>query len=523
MRRTTVLLSLLLLLTLSAGADQLCCPPAGALNFTSSLTGMQFGGTAGSTTGFGRSFITLNPEQNQITVRAHAAGIGPQITGARLVERNGSQLFVMLTDDDNLFDSSGTLERTVTVTQAQMDQLLANPSAFDFVITTAGFPGGALRGSLLSLYSLGGTLSGTTLVGDPGAVDAGGGLTLFITPDDDGNSILTYSFTPSGIGNSITALELRQGASGEEGTIVTHLAQNATLLDGRLRGSIEISPLIARQLMTNPGDFHVIARTSEFPSGAARAQLSPIRHELYFPVVGSVAGVGGSQWETDLRIFNASHTVVATVTLEFFPAGRDNLTNGTMNPANVAVVVIPPRGVETLDSAMNVLFGLSTTAGALRITSDQPIAATGRVFNDLRGEGRGTVGLTIDALTLCHATSRGVITGLASARAAGTDIPLRTNLGFFNPTPHNVTAHFEVRGPLGTRIGLRTITLAPFSQLQMPLFGAAGLFPDATADLPSGTVTFEASAPIFVYASVIDNVSSDSNQVLPVPDVGLLP
>lgn len=519
MKLHALLLSVLLLFPMAAVADHLCCPRPGSLSFTTSLAGMQLGGTQGSPAGFGRGFVTLDPQRNQVTLRAHAAGLAGEVSGASIFERGITQPFLTFTDAENTFDEFGSFERTITVTPAQMAMLVADPGRFDFAVTTPGFPVGAVRGPLVNLHSLRGTFSGRSVIGSTGAVTAGGGLNAFITPGTGGGSNLNFSFTPTGIGNDITALELRQGAAGINGPLVATLAQNAALTNGRLTGSVPIDAATARELQTNPQNFHIVANTPQFQSGAARAQFGATHTELFFPVVGSLRGVGATQWETDLRIFNASHDRTATVTIEFFPAGQNNLgANGTPNPANVTVVTISPRNVRVFDDALSTLFGVQTTSGALRITSDQPLAATGRVFNDQRPAGRGTIGQTIDALTICHASSRGIIPGVAGALSAGTNIPLRTNVGLFNPTAQTVTVRFDIRGEAGRSVGNRTTALAPFAQMQMPLFGPAGLFPDATADVPSGAISFEASAPIFVYASVIDNTSGDSNLILPVED-----
>ena len=137
---TRSLLVSLSLLLLAAGAfAQNNCASAGALTFPVTLSGTQFRGP-GSTNGFGTGFVALNPANNTATVQLNTVGLGPNITGASLMQ-NGN-VVLPLTDvtaqsgQSGAFDQNGNFTRTVTLTPQLMNAILANPGAFNVAITT---------------------------------------------------------------------------------------------------------------------------------------------------------------------------------------------------------------------------------------------------------------------------------------------------------------------------------------------------------------------------------------------------
>ena len=56
--------------------------------------------------------------------------------------------------------------------------------------------------------------------------------------------------------------------------------------------------------------------------------------------------------------------------------------------------------------------------------------------------------------------------------------------------------------------------LGPFEHVQLPLSGANGLF-STSGDIDTSTAYFVSGAPIFGYASIVDNVSGDGSYVSP--------
>ncbi|HEX9984786.1 MAG TPA: DUF4142 domain-containing protein [Thermoanaerobaculia bacterium] len=501
-----IVLSLLLTSSLFAATN---CPPAGSLSFTTTLSGNQFGGQ-GSSSGFGNGTLTIDPITGQGTLNLSTGGLG-NLTTAGLFRTSGgsSQNVLSFTDNNNTF-SNGSLQRNITISPALLTEILQNPGNFSVGVSSGEFPNGALSGTLSNTQTFGGSFSGASIVGGNGAQNGGGSFTADIAPSPSGTgSVLNYSFVPSGIGNSITGLELRQGITGSNGSLLSALSNNATLTNGRLTGSVPISNDLAQQLRTNPSGFYLTANTSQFPAGAMRAQFGTVMNEYYIPVAGSVQGVGG-RWETEIQVFNTSSGAPATVTMQRLAAGQDNTNaSGTINATNAAVITVMPRGLTVLDTAMQTLFGLQTSQGAMRILSDQPVVVYARISQS----GRGTVGQTIKAMTRCEALARGILAGVSNTSGQ------RTNIGFFNPNSTAVQLHLMLTNSQGQSLGDTTMTLMPFMQMQTPAVGGGGVFTNlGAASVDDGVISYHSSAPIFAYISTIDNATGDANLTVAAED-----
>ena len=160
---------------------------------------------------------------------------------------------------------------------------------------------------------------------------------------------------------------------------------------------------------------------------------------------------------------------------------------------------------------------MSGTSGALRVTSATPLAVTSRIYVDRRAEELGTLGQFVPALPRASALRRGVLPHLSNQ----TDLSsgFRTNIGFFNPTQSDVTVRLELRDDAGVLIGQSTVGLRGQSQQQRSI---GSYFPSIVLDPEADmTLSFDAGAPIFVYAAVNDNVSGDSMLVPAQPDSGV--
>jgi putative membrane protein len=539
MRIKPVIVVLLCLLCTAVAYAQ--CPPQGSLNFPITLSGSQFGGS-GSGTSFGNGFVTVNPANSTATVQLNTIGLGPNITSAGLYN-NGTSFLPFYSSSTNntnqngtgTFQQNGSFTNTVSLTQAQLNALLANPGAFSFGVNTAEFPNGAISGTLMNANSFSGTFSGTNLVGTTGATNGGGAFTANITPNaTGGGSTLTYSFMPTNIGTSFTGLSLNTGGTGTNGTQFVNLAPNGgTLTNGRFTGSAQLTDAQVQALMTNPSGFYLNATTSQFPNGAVRAQFGATQYETWFPVAGNVRGAFGANWVTDIRIYNDGAGVApANVTMELFPAGQSaNITSvGTMNALASSTVIVNPRSTSSVNNVTQTLSSSFSGLGGLRITSDQPIVAIERIYDangnsSNNGNGNGNTAAisaqAIPGLTMCDALSRGIVAGLTSAVTNGSNLGVRTNIGMFNPNPVAVNVIMNMNSNLGTAIGgQQTMTLQPYQLVQMPLAGTPGNgFFNLTADVTDAALTFQSSAPIFAYASNTANTNSDTHVLYARPDM----
>ncbi len=222
--------------------------------------------------------------------------------------------------------------------------------------------------------------------------------------------------------------------------------------------------------------------------------------ELYLvPAIAHNAGIGGTQWRTDITAVNrsaATVTVVATYYSAAAPITRTvSLQPGaTVEWANVAesLLGIPP-GTES--------------QGILHLAADAPLAITSRTFNQST---TGTYGQYLPALTendAILAGERAVVPHLK--RGAG----FRTNLGLVNLGEATAVAGISLHDGQGRQVGsTRTAGLEAGRWLQLSdVFGfcGAGDQPIAYAVLTVET----GGGKVWAYASVVDNGTGDPTMI----------
>lgn len=244
------------------------------------------------------------------------------------------------------------------------------------------------------------------------------------------------------------------------------------------------------------------------------AALSASAKNLYVPIAGSAPGANGTLFRTDLRIFNPSATETIGITVVFLPTGID----GSGIPGNF--LSIGPRQMLVLNDVVGHLVGVVTPAiGALRLDSDTAasyeFSADSRIYTDSPNPAApGTFGQYVPALAPESAVKKSVVLHVSSSSDLGHGF--RTNAGVMNPYP-NVVA--TVTPALYRADGTLIATGAPISvpglsvtQKSLPaLFGTVPDFED-------GYITFDSTAPVITYASVVDNRSADQTLYLGAKD-----
>ena len=220
------------------------------------------------------------------------------------------------------------------------------------------------------------------------------------------------------------------------------------------------------------------------------------------PVVGSAAGLNGTSFKSDLILTNNS-AFATTVTIEFF---RSSATAGTGATGSVDITLAPGEQ-RVIRNVVSTQFN-ATGTGALRITSSRPVSAIANVYNDQVSVGRGTFGQLIRAYDETERRNAGFLPALSNINSA-TNSGARTNIGFFNPGSTDVTVTLTARSATGTTLATGTKVVPAFSHQQV---GLPEIFPTlgATAEV---YVSYTATSTIFVYASVVDNVSGDGYYV----------
>jgi hypothetical protein len=505
-----------------------------ALAVLSLYTSAAFGQTLGAvltasqetppttTPGYGNSTVTFDSTRSNITVTITVANLGSGINNFHIHEGAAGvagPVIINLIGLGGVF-SNGTMTVTVPIPSDVAGRMLANPANFYVNVHTTQFPGGAIRGQLG--FTSGGPvtyaaeLRGTNEVPSNASTAFG---SAYVTIDPNAQTI-SWEVNTNGV-VSPTVSHIHRGAVGVSGPVIINFALSAAdIPNGRTKGSGTIaaqqsssflaSDLTALASASTASGYYVNVHSTAFPGGELRGQLVPA-NEADIAVAGHVTNGIGQTFVTDARLFNPSYTA-NTVSLVEFLTGASTATAST-------VVSLPPRATAVYDDITGAGFLNSTgSIGAVRVTSASPVAVTSRIFADLRTAGKGTFGQFVPGQPRANALRRGVVPQISN-RTTDLTSGFRTNIGFFNPNASSVTVRLELRDPAGTLVGQSTITLLALGQQQN---GIGNYF--AGVDLSSATnltMSFDASAPVFGYAAVNDNVSGDSIFVVAQPDAGV--
>lgn len=343
------------------------------------------------------------------------------------------------------------------------------------------------------------SLTGSTEVPNPGDPDGTG---FAVVTFDTTNNTIRYSISVQNV-DQPNAAHIHIGAAGVPGNVLVNF--NPTFVDGVASGSVQVTESIINDITSNAPAFYVNVHNAAFPGGAVRGQLSYNQinaTRLVFPVIGRVAGAGGTEYRADVRLVNLSG-LSNDVLLEYYAAGTP--TNGV--PTATATVTLGPGEQEILDNAANTLFNVEAGTGTLRVISSRPIFGSARIYNDQRTAGAGTFGQYIRGADDSDAVNRGILMMLSNQPAASR-MGSRTNIGWFNPNTLTANVTFRAHDNTGAVIATsQPQAIAPFSHAQVPL---TALFPGLAA-MDNLYVTFDsADGAVFVYASVADNVNGDA-------------
>lgn len=470
--------------------------------------------------GFGNATVTFDTTHNNIHVTITVTNLASPINNFHIHEAPPGSNGPVVVDLIGLGGTfvNGTMTGTFPVSAAVAQRMLQNPANFYVNVHTEALPGGAVRGSLA--YANGGAITYAAELRPGNEVPPTNSTAFgssFVTFDPVNNTI-AFETRASGIANP-TMAHIHRGAAGVNGPVIINFAtSSAQIAGGRASGAGPMSAfqsgnllntdLIALASPATAAGYYVNVHSTAVPSGEIRGQLVPA-NEYDIPIAGRVTNGRGQTFVTDVRAFNPSYAANATALIEYFPAGL--AANATANTS--MVVNIAPRGTAILDDIAGAAhLNVVGTTGALRVTSATPVAVTSRIYNDLRAEEHGTLGQFVPAHARSAALRRGVMPHLSNDG-------FRTNVGLFNPNASDATVRLELRDAAGGLVSQQFMILPALSQQQRSI---GSYFPGADLSASANlTLSFDSSAPIFVYAAVNDNTSGDSMLVPAQADAGV--
>jgi hypothetical protein len=484
------------------------CTAANTQTFTSSLLGSNI---SGSPNGFGNAMLTFN--QNGIgTISSSTLGLGSNINSLQLFSGNpasGGQMIQTFTTSNTSFQN-GRFTNNIVIDPFSASLIAQNPQSFFFVISTPQFPNGAVSGRLsnASATQFSGALNAANVSGG-GAAGSAGSFALSLTPiTGSSNFNLSFDILTNGLGNNISGVTLMTAGG------APIVIGGGTATSGRLTGTTQITAAQAQQLICSPSAFTLTVNTPAFTNGAIAGNVGTT-NEIFIPAIGTVRGLFGTNFVSDLNVFDNDPTGSnANIFVQFFPTATVN-----SSAQNVSSMILGGHATASSRDVSSTLFnGQLNGVGALRLlSSSNNVFANARIYNNQIAAGLGTFGQFVPGLTRAQALTEGALVGLVNTPNGGgaTNFSARTNVGFFNPSDQTTFVAAELRNTTGDVLDNRIITLGPYMHLQLPMVGGGSALFGDLGEIQTSTVYFVSGSPLFAYASVIDNVSGDASYVAP--------
>ncbi len=314
--------------------------------------------------------------------------------------------------------------------------------------------------------------------------DAGGGDATVTVYDAAGTSVGSQDY-------SLTAPGFQQFAVGSFAGAVDVGRAELVVTRGRAGGYAVVVDNVT-------GDSSLFA-FEDLPAG---------RQDVLVNGVARASGRLGTFFRTDARLYNPTDTD-ATVTVAFHANQAAN-----PNPASGSFSV-PAGGLLDIVDVLQTFLGLPVgSAGALRFTSDAPVAILCRTSNvDPAGVTPGTFGAQqkpVPVLSfLTTADAGAVVTGIRQGAA------FRTNTGFAAGA-NGASWTLTLKDASGATVGTATGSLGAWGWTQP---NVQDLFPGVTVPADATLQVNVTVGSVDVYDSSIDNSSGDSvvTPIMPLP------
>ncbi|HEU4520772.1 MAG TPA: hypothetical protein VFT12_02145 [Thermoanaerobaculia bacterium] len=226
-------------------------------------------------------------------------------------------------------------------------------------------------------------------------------------------------------------------------------------------------------------------------------------------------------FHTDARIFNPSFEKDIQVTARFYPAGAPPVFNGEVAAGPGTQVTVPKRSMLILNDVTSTLFN-TNSLGAIELFSADTFEATSRIYAQASN---GTLGQFGPGTALNLTLLKGALLQMKQNGVAGQVGTFRTNIGFVNPVNNDNEIRVRLYDRNNAVVGSGTFTMPAYGVTTPILMNSTFFWDqlDATADLSDAWVSFVATHPVFGYASVVDNGTTDQTFVPAVADAGVEP
>jgi M6 family metalloprotease-like protein len=370
------------------------------------------------------------------------------------------------TDDGEILSahfSSETGRRAINDT-TDPDSHLSNGSPGGLNISQVGSAGGTISfyvtigGSQQCTYSLSSSSASMTAAGGEGTV-----------------SVSTQTSCSWSASSSAAWLTIVSGASG---------SGNGTV---RYRASANTSTSQRAGTLTIGGQAFTVNQSGTGGGGGS--------YVYWIETAAKASGSGGANWRTDVGALNLG-------------SGQADMTFQLFIGSN------PKKGSSLTAKAMSIyadIVGQFGTAGsgALKITSNQPLAVTSRTYNDQGAN--GTFGQYYDSFTTDQMLSAGAVVYLSQLIE---NAKYRSNIAVTNAGTGNASVRVTLYAYNGTQLAQYQVDLTSGQRKQE---NQVFLKKANQSSLPGGYAKVEvlSGAGVIVSASVIDNKTGDPTTIPP--------
>lgn len=214
------------------------------------------------------------------------------------------------------------------------------------------------------------------------------------------------------------------------------------------------------------------------------------------PVVGSVNGIGGVRWKTDVQLYNdAARELNVRLSL---PASS----------APELLVTIPPGATERFSDIAADVFSLESALSPLEIEtfeSKRPVRVAATVYGV-----RGTEVFSPEPIPVDY--NSGMYFPQRALHGLSFSDTFRTNVGLANLGTTEATFLLALQRLAGRNLALTRITLPPNSLSHVSI---QSLFPLITRGDDFTVIVETGSRDTYAYASVIDNFTNEARFVQP--------
>ena len=241
----------------------------------------------------------------------------------------------------------------------------------------------------------------------------------------------------------------------------------------------------------------ITAAGQTFTVNQAAGGGSSYPYTYWLQVISHTSGAGGTQWRSDVGIFDRSATA-ANVGLILY-TGSGTLSRNQIVAGNA----------QTIETDLAGQLGLTSGSGALEVLSTEPLVVTSRTYN-LAASGF-TYGQGYDGVVSSDGLGAGAsayLTQLSQTGAAGQVGTTRTNIAVTNTGAAPASVTVAIFTATGAQVWSDTRSYDPgeFYQYQEPYRLGAGLT-NVTAGY--AVMTVNSGTGVISTASVIDNGSGD--------------